>query len=391
MSILLKVLEAADEAVGQLRCAAEAKKCWGCGCLHNSLDAITKALPPEQQPAELREVIGTIRQRLTLMKYDCLGCEVCYPPLAMNALNIEAEACPAETVVEREGWPPLPGSYTVLRYQAPVAVCTLSDETLARSLALLADPSISMVGTCQTENLGIERIVQNLLGNPHIRFLIVAGVDSRQAIGHLPGQSLVALGQSGIDARGRIIGARGKRPVLHNLSAEAVDHFRQNVQVVDLIGTNIAAKIAEAVRSCAARRLGLAKPFSAQRAIPKLQGYIPEKMTSDPNGYFVVYVDRGQKLLSIEHYANTGVLTTVIEGTTAAEVYLPCIERGLVSRLDHAAYLGRELTRAKEALASGGEYVQDAAPERPVLELTDLQRGQPKHCSGGPCCGESAP
>lgn len=391
MSVPLTVLASVDEAVRQLQSAAEAKKCWGCGCLHHSLEAITKALPPEQQSAELQEVIGTVRQRLTPVKYDCLGCEVCYPPLAMNALSIEGEACPAETVVEREGWPPLPGSYTVQRYQAPVAVCTLSDEALAKKLASLADPSISIVGTCQTENLGIERIVQNVLANPNIRHLIVAGADSRQAIGHLPGQSLVALSQSGVDERGRIIGAKGKRPVLRNLSADAIEHFRQSVQVVDRIGMGTTPEIMETVAACAARRLGPARPFASQRVVAKVRGYIPQKMTSDPNGYFVVYIDRGQKLLSVEHYANTGVLTVVIEGTTAAEVYIPCIERGLVSRLDHAAYLGRELARAEQALTSGGEYVQDAAPERPVLDLTGVEPVQTKPCSCGTCCGESKP
>jgi tetrahydromethanopterin S-methyltransferase subunit A len=38
-------------------------------------------------------------------------------------------------------------------------------------------------------------------------------------------------------------------------------------------------------------------------------------------------------------------------------------ERRSRLRLDHAAYLGRELARAEHALSSGDEYVQDAAPE----------------------------
>jgi tetrahydromethanopterin S-methyltransferase subunit A len=387
MSVSLNIVMDIPEAVRQLRSAAEAKKCWGCGCLHNSLDAITKALPMEQQPAELREAIGLARQRLTPTKYDCLGCEVCYPPLAMNALNIEGEACPAETVTEREGWPPLPGSYTVLRYQAPVAICTLSDDALAQKLASLADPNMSIVGTCQTENLGIERIIQNVLVNPNIRFLIVAGADSRQAIGHLPGQSLMALGQNGIDERGRIIGAKGKRPVLRNVSAEAVGHFRQNIELVDCIGTDSPSQVLARITECASRNPGPAQPSSPRWTVQKVQGYIPPKMISDPNGYFVVYVDQEHKLLLVEHYANTGVLTTVIEGKTAAEAYIPCIERGLVSRLDHAAYLGRELARAEQALGSGSKYIQDAAPERPLVDSVHLRPVHNASCGCGTGCG----
>ena len=43
---------------------------------------------------------------------------------------------------------------------------------------------------------------------------------------------------------------------------------------------------------------------------------------------------------------------------------MTAIERVLLTRLDHAAYLGRELARAEHALSSGEAYVQDAAPEQ---------------------------
>jgi tetrahydromethanopterin S-methyltransferase subunit A len=67
--------------------------------------------------------------------------------------------------------------------------------------------------------------------------------------------------------------------------------------------------------------------------------------------------------LSTEHYRNNGVLTTIVEGRSAAEVYMTAIERGLLTRLDHAAYLGRELARAEQSPSSGTRYVQDAAPQ----------------------------
>jgi len=38
-------------------------------------------------------------------------------------------------------------------------------------------------------------------------------------------------------------------------------------------------------------------------------------------------------------------LDCVIEGTTPASLYATAIDRGFVTRLDHAAYLGRELAR----------------------------------------------
>jgi hypothetical protein len=38
----------------------------------------------------------------------------------------------------------------------------------------------------------------------------------------------------------------------------------------------------------------------------------------------------------------------------------------LAISVDPAAYLGRELARAEHSLATGGRYVQDAAPERAI-------------------------
>src|SRR5579862_7628440 len=154
-----------DEAVRQLREAAAAKKCWQCGCLHSSLRAIEETFPPSERPAELEAAIQSARARLTETKYDCLGCEVCFPAIAINALGVEGDACPAEAVQPREGWPPLPGSYKAIRYHAPVAVCTLTDETLMHAVVNAAEKEIAIVGTMQTENLGIERLILNTIAN----------------------------------------------------------------------------------------------------------------------------------------------------------------------------------------------------------------------------------
>ena len=61
------------------------------------------------------------------------------------------------------------GPCSALRYQAPVTVCTLTDETLAADIAENATEEVAIVGTLQTENLGIERLILNTLGNSNIR------------------------------------------------------------------------------------------------------------------------------------------------------------------------------------------------------------------------------
>jgi tetrahydromethanopterin S-methyltransferase subunit A len=349
----------------QIQEAADARKCWACDCLHQALDSIDRAIPTSEQPTHLQGAIATARERLVPVRYNCLGCKGCYPAVALNALGdeVEAAACPRSGIEERAGWPALPGSYTVLKYQAPVAVCALTDEALMAGLTATRMLELSVVGTMQTENLGVERLIINTLANPSIRFVIVCGADSRQAIGHLPGQSLVALSRSGIGEGSRIIGARGKRPFLFNVSAAAVEHFRRTVEVVDLVGVTDVNVITQTVQECAGRQVGTAAPFYPERVIMPVAGYLPDRMVPDPSGYFVIYADTRQRLLSTEHYRTDGLLTTVLEGRTAAEVYTPIIERGLISRLDHAAYIGRELARAERALLATEPYVQDGAPE----------------------------
>ncbi len=371
------------KAVSELREATAAKKCWRCGCLHSTLKAIDAEISPEARPAGLSDVMADSRAKLVDVEYDCLGCEVCWPANAVNALGIEGEACPAEPMQTREGWPPLPGSYAVLHYHAPVAVCTLSDSTLAAAIAQSNDPAAAIVGTMFTENLGIERLIANVLANPNIRSLIVCGKDSGQQIGHLAGQSLVALARNGLDERMKIIGARGKRPRIKNLFATAVEHFRNTVEIIDMVNNSDRTAIRERIERCADKNPGPAQPFSSQKAVKRIEGHIPNKMVSDPAGYFVVYPDRARKRLLLEHYQNNGVLDIVIEGSTASELYFPVIERGLISRLDHAAYLGRELTRAERSLSNGDTFIQDAAPER-------LRLKPPESCGCQGNCGEAS-
>jgi tetrahydromethanopterin S-methyltransferase subunit A len=365
---------ALKEALERYQEAMAAEKCQACGCFHNLVQALEKAFPAGQGPEELKELTETAKQCLVPPRYDCLGCEVCLPPLVLNALGqalgeavADLEVCPSEPVVERRGWPPLPGDYRVLRYQAPVAVCTLTDDALVSAVVQEAGPDIAVVGTMHTENLGIEHLIQNVLANPHLRFVIVCGLDSKQAIGHYPGQSLMALARQGIDDRRRIVGALGRRPLLKNLKPEDVSHFREVVEVIDLIGETNAQTVLSETKRCAARNPGPADPYALSHIVTPISGYLPPRLVTDPAGYFVIYVDRGREMLSLEHYLNDGLLDTVIEGTSAAELYTPAIDRGLLSRLDHAAYLGRELARAEESLHCGKPFEQDAAPQVAAL------------------------
>lgn len=92
-----------------------------------------------------------------------------------------------------------------------------------------------------------------------------------------------------------------------------------------------------------------------------------EEWHLDPAGCFRLAITgdeiRDGKLHSGKIVAsNTSYLNTwihAIAGSTAKEVLDTIIKLGLVSRLDHAAYLGRELMKAELALKFGRSYSQD--------------------------------
>ncbi len=356
-------LEAVRE---QLRLAAKARKCFGCGCLHKTVEALSKTGPGNH---ELATALAEARRVFLPKEYDCLGCQVCYPAIAANAFaeafpneGATMDLCPTDTPVERTGWPPLPGEFHVLRYAAPVAICTLNSADIARRIADRQPGGVGIVGTLHTENLGIERIIRNVLANPNIRFLILCGEDTQQAVGHLPGQSLASLFREGLDERGRIIGARGKRPVLKNVSREQVAAFLRQIELTSLIGEERDPVILDACRVAAESD---PRPFAEapiDGGIKTVQAAEPQHLVYDPAGFFVVYPDARRRQLTLEHYTTGSVLDCVIEGATPAAVAAAAIERNLVGRLDHAAYLGRELARAEQSLLSGEAYVQDRAP-----------------------------
>lgn len=348
----------------QLEQATAAKKCHGCGCFQQTVSALFDA-----RVAELDDALAVARASFVEKTYDCLGCEVCFPAVAANAFS-EAfpergallELCPTEAPVERAGWPPLPGDVHVVRYAAAVAVCALNSSELAAELGRRAPARLAIAGTMHTENLGIERLVRNLTANPHVRVLIVCGADTQQVIGHLPGQSLLALAEHGIDERGRILGARGKRPVLRNLAPDLVTRFRAQVRVVDRIGVVDVDVLSREIERLAAEAPGPLEGASVEASDPVIRGAESAKLVPDPAGYLVVYPDAGRGLLRVEHFTNAGVFTCAVEAKTPAAVVATVVERALISRLDHAAYLGRELARAERSLETGEPYVQDRAP-----------------------------
>ena len=104
----------------------------------------------------------------------------------------------------------------------------------------------------------------------------------------------------------------------------------------------------------------------------------------DPNGYFIIKIDLKTKQIILEHYLNKinedgyaldpktnepikcdskqiKSCNETFTGISAKEIGIEITEKrnDLISRFDHALYLGRELQKAEECLYKKLPYIQD--------------------------------
>lgn len=260
--------------------------------------------------------------------------------------------------------PYTPGDFVLGSPESPVAVCTLGTQSLLPKLE--GRPEVAIAGRVYTENVGVEKMVQNLLANPRLRVLLLCGRESR----HRVGQAILSLHRNGVDpVTKRIRGATGPEPVLPNLSEQEVTTFQAHFQVIDLIGEQDVDRILERASACLVDP-PIALPPVTEPAAPGVPAVIRAEpdpavvWTYDPCGFFLIHLDRGRGLLLLEHYGQDRRLLNRLEGETAAALSQTAVRLGLLSDLVHAAYLGRELAKAEAALRFDLHYQQDS-PLRP--------------------------
>ena len=110
-----------------------------------------------------------------------------------------------------------------------------------------AESGAALSGTVQTPNIGIEKIICNVVTNPNIRYIILSGPESE---GHKTGDALKSLFKNGVDEKKRIIGTEAKHPLLYNLPFEFIERFLSQISLVDLQLKGTPETIRKAVWSC---------------------------------------------------------------------------------------------------------------------------------------------
>jgi tetrahydromethanopterin S-methyltransferase subunit A len=140
------------------------------------------------------------------------------------------------------GWPISKGDFMSGDANNCVAVVTMGSHLDEKGIC---DAGAAICGSCKTENLGIEKVIANVISNPNIRFILTCGTEVK---GHLSGQTFKALHANGIK-EGRVVKAEGAIPFIENLKDDAIKRFQEQVKIIDIMETEdngaIKAKIAE--------------------------------------------------------------------------------------------------------------------------------------------------
>ena len=349
------------------------KKCRHCGCMESSINSLQSLISENKIPFEqFPALVQTLSDKMLPIKYDCLGCEHCYPAVAENLLydmipdaaiqNVTCNQTEINCDNTPEEWPPVPGEYFVYNSSNPVAVSTLASPDLAEELIKKEPEGLCIAGKTETENIGIEKVVQNIISNKSIKFLIIAGNEPEK---HFSGDTLFSIWTNGVDENMKVINAKGRRPVLKNLDKNQIEAFRNQIQVFDMKNCEDVDAILQKVAECADKVQSSCDCNElvdvSESRLEKIVAQNIEKVVLDRYGYFVIIPQQDKNRIIVEHYANDNTLLRVIEGRNARELYLTILNNGWVSQMSHAAYLGKELTRAEFSLTNRTKFIQDRA------------------------------
>ena len=151
-------------------------------------------------------------------------------------------------------YPPEEGCYLRGNDYSPIAVCVIlnhiREETpkeLEELVRVAVESGAALAGTLQTENIGLEKVICNVVANPNVRYLLLCGSESP---GHLTGEAVGALLANGVDERKRIIGTNAPTPYLFNIPTESIARFRKQIQLISCLNEGTPELIRDVVVAC---------------------------------------------------------------------------------------------------------------------------------------------
>lgn len=256
-----------------------------------------------------------------------------------------------------EQWPFVPGNYFVMDDTAPVIVVMPDNPELAETLAALSVQGLCMISPNCKSASDVEKLTRNVEANLAVHCILLVGGEQDKDYPALEALQAIFDEEEGLSEKARQIahGARGK------LKAFDFGALQKRVYVVDMLDTVDVDKIVAGVtkHSSTGNRpetgflvQGHDTTLGVQRVIAPTR--ISHAYQHDKAGKFIIGTD--DKSIVLEHYNSKGQLLRLIQGASARDLCITLIRNGWVSRLDHAAYLGRELALAEIALEQGQPF-----------------------------------
>jgi tetrahydromethanopterin S-methyltransferase subunit A len=153
-------------------------------------------------------------------------------------------------------------------HTSPVAVLTLASDYEQFDLH-----GYAIIGSCFTENLGVEMVITDMLKLPDVRYLIMCGEESL----HLAGDAFRCLHENGASMMGtfrRIIGCRSPLPFIDDLPDWAIDAYMEDIVLVDMAGVEDNAAIQAKIDECTEEyRKNPVKREPADTGMPEVDTY----------------------------------------------------------------------------------------------------------------------
>src|SRR3989344_2429505 len=132
-----------------------------------------------------------------------------------------------------------------------------------------------------------------------------------------------------------------------------------------------AERLERAAASCPSNAIRMVDLDVGKETVTTTMSYAPEfrelpaqyddakEFVFDPNGYFLIRISPERKEIEVAFCTMRNQISCKVAGKTPLEIYQTVLKQDLISRMDHAAYLCRELLKAYDALRAGLPYVQD--------------------------------
>ncbi len=162
---------------------------------------------------------------------------------------------------------------------SPVAVATLASDYEKFELK-----GYAILGSCFTENFGVQMAIAHILENPNIGYLILCGRESA----HLAGHAFVTLHENGVMRFGnyrRINGCKSPLPFIDEIPLRAIDDYQENITVIDMIGVEDVGLIQAKIDECTAEAKAgeyVREPYDSR--MPEIDSYSWKKYSAIVEG-----------------------------------------------------------------------------------------------------------